>query len=543
MNTRKLPLPEAQSLDTIRAVVRAIAEGQRPPARLSPRHVNYHRAAARVLGWIDDAGAVTDAGDRLLATRVGSDEEAAVMRASIVASEDITAVASGLLTRAGPTHTELASAIERAGYKETTARKRATALLEWRNRVLQTSLAVATAELGPRPAGEVATSMLRELTLESFKAFGDATSVSLAPFTLLLGPNGAGKTTILQAVDLLGGLVRSTLPAYLHEQGWDYSDLPHLRASTRKLSIAARVEVAGEMLEWRLELGSRRHPGIAGESVIATRAGQQTILLSRKGRTMSRRDETSRESEQITQTLTSSWLASIDPESAEDGKRFPRLVALARWARDIRGHFFLDPRTLRSAGRGEHHEIGPHGENLAPFLHALKKGEPPAFNRVLKRIKHHYPRLHSLETRRAAYGWTQLEVEERWNGEQARYNARQVSDGLLRLVAVAAMMETTHRSGVLLLDEVENGMHPHLLGGFMDMLQDYSARTQVIATSHSPLAANFCRSDDGVVIVDRGPKGRPRAVALPATRGYRRLRPHFDAGELWYNLGEEKLVK
>ena len=90
--------------------------------------------------------------------------------------------------------------------------------------------------------------MIESLTLSSFKAFGERTTVAFRPFTLLVGPNGAGKSTVLQAIDLLGGVVRSTLPEHLHDRGWEYGDLPHLRSKTVEIEIAARLVLDGEVL-------------------------------------------------------------------------------------------------------------------------------------------------------------------------------------------------------------------------------------------------------------------------------------------------------
>ena len=246
----------------------------------------------------------------------------------------------------------------------------------------------------------------------------------------------------------------------------------------------------------------------------------------------------------ISQTLTSSWLSAIDEE---DRDRFPELFLLASWARRIRGYFFLDPLKLRSPSRGEGHEIGVNGESLAPFLARLKDRDRSAFDRVQKRVQQHYPRLVELHPVRRGYGWTHLEVTERWNGETARFNARQVSDGLLRLIAVAAMHELPVSPSVLLLDEVENGLHPHLLGGFVKMLQDLvrekRGQTQIVLATHSPITVNFCESPDDVLLVTRGRRGHPTCTPLSKTRGFEKLRAHFDLGELWYNVGERDLVR
>src|SRR3954453_16469275 len=45
--------------------------------------------------------------------------------------------------------------------------------------------------------------MLRSLRLDNFKAFGQRTTLPLAPITLIFGQNSAGKSSILQALNLL----------------------------------------------------------------------------------------------------------------------------------------------------------------------------------------------------------------------------------------------------------------------------------------------------------------------------------------------------
>src|SRR5262249_31357126 len=143
------------------------------------------------------------------------------------------------------------------------------------------------------------------------------------------------------------------------------------------------------------------------------------------------------------------------------------------------------------------------------------------------------------------YGWTHLDVTERWNGETATFNARQVSSGLLRLIAVAAMHELANRPTVLLLDEIENGVHPHLLEGFVRMLQEFvdeKKGTQVVLATHSPITVNFCKAED-VILVTRGAHGHPKCVPLAQTKGFDRLADQFGPGELWYNVGEDKLTQ
>jgi predicted ATPase len=161
------------------------------------------------------------------------------------------------------------------------------------------------------------------------------------------------------------------------------------------------------------------------------------------------------------------------------------------------------------------------------------------------RVRQHYPRLVAVQPRRTKYGWTRLEIKERWNSEVTAFNARQMSDGLLRLLAVSAMHEIKEPPSVLLLDEIENGLHPRLLGGFVAMLQELSrgGRTQVIAATHSPITVNYCEAADHVLIVARDAGGGAQVTPLSRTRNFEKLRQQLDPGELWYNVGEERLLR
>jgi len=385
--------------------------------------------------------------------------------------------------------------------------------------------------------------MLVKLEVRSFKALMEA-EIPLRPLTALIGPNGAGKSTVLQAIDLMGALVRSTLPDHLQTNEWEYADLPHLRAAHWKIDLVAHLRFGASTVTWSVTLGARRYPGIVAEAVVERPDGEKARpLLSREGRWMSRLDERANEREEIQQTLTSSWLAALDPKG--DARRFPTLLKVARWARGIRGYYFLDPLKLRARNRGHPGDIGAHGEMLAAFLGALRRRDRAAFERVVGRVRKQYPQLVDLSTPSTKFGWTELRVTERWNSEQATFNARQVSDGLLRMIAVSAMHELPDRPTVLLLDEIENGLHPRLLGGLVALLRELvetaGQPVQVVFTTHSPLAINFFDDPRAVVLVERGRHGQARVKALSQVKDIEKLRQHFDLGELWYNVGEGRL--
>ncbi|HWT93952.1 MAG TPA: ATP-binding protein [Solirubrobacteraceae bacterium] len=380
--------------------------------------------------------------------------------------------------------------------------------------------------------------MLTAIDIRAFKAFGDpGTHVPLAPFTLVVGANGAGKTSILQAIEMVGMLSRGTLTEALSQRGWEYGDLVHLKSNTAVIGFRTHVLLeGGDELVWSLELGNRRRAGIASERIETTSG---TVLLERTGRTMARRDENTGEMvDRVEQTLVSSWLYAF---AEEDRERFPTLTRLAQWARGIRPYVVLDPLVLREPGRSHPDGLGIHGEGLPALLRALS---PAQRDSAIQRARKHFSSLRDVRAIRSGEsGATRLEVAEVWGDAELSLSARQVSDGLLRLLALSALHELEEPPTILMFDEIENGVHPYLLGAIIEMLRSLAdAGIQVIATTHSPVAASFVGDAAEVLIVGREPDGQLRVGQMGASAKWAKLADAFAPGEAWYALGEREFL-
>lgn len=398
--------------------------------------------------------------------------------------------------------------------------------------------------------------MIVRLEIDAFKAF-DHQAVELDPFSVLVGRNGSGKTSVLQALEFFHGVVAGNLPEHLERHGWNYKDLPRLKATNFEFGFTALLDLGGSLFWWKLRLGKRLRPGIAGEVVYEIHrshaedvlAGTEPdkdvdeLLLDRTGRTMHRYDWVAEDWESITQTLTSSWLQAVDTRYDRD--RFPGLVAVAEWARHIQPYVVLDPNRLREPSRLSSRGIGAAGEQLAGFLRHLRTRRPEAFARVWSRVKSAYPRLDEIEiqtTNGAAFSFA---VRESWSTEaNPLLNARQASDGLLRLFAFAALPEVTPKPTLIMVDELENGVHPELLGAVVTLLETLADEEdiQVVSTSHSPVVLNYVSSAGTVVLTMRDADGRATIRKLDETAGYERLASAFEPGEMWLALGERGLI-
>ncbi|MFT3924593.1 MAG: metallophosphoesterase family protein [Myxococcales bacterium] len=132
--------PEAWDLSRVRLTVQAVSDGADVGAatRLSSRHVGYHLQAGRILGWLagdNKHPTVTDAGRALLAAPRDSAQEAEALRSAVSECAAVKVVVGERFS--GITFEELVAALESSpltGLARSTAKKRAAALLRWRDR-------------------------------------------------------------------------------------------------------------------------------------------------------------------------------------------------------------------------------------------------------------------------------------------------------------------------------------------------------------------------------------------------------------------------
>ncbi len=118
----------------------------------------------------------------------------------------------------------------------------------------------------------------------------------------------------------------------------------------------------------------------------------------------------------------------------------------------------------------------------------------------------------------------------------AHVSARSLSDGTLRFVALATALLSPTRAELLLIDEVENGLHPSRLRLVVEMpLAAAEAHGQVIVTTHSPAMLAYWPQDrhEDILVVSRDEDDRgTTVVALPEVPGYVQAISTQSLGEL-----------
>jgi predicted ATPase len=98
------------------------------------------------------------------------------------------------------------------------------------------------------------------------------------------------------------------------------------------------------------------------------------------------------------------------------------------------------------------------------------------------------------------------------------HRARSMSDGTLRFVALATMSFDPQATGLICLEEPENGIHPSRIPAILDLLKDMVTDTddnvgvdnplrQVVVNTHSPLVVQRLVPDDLLIAVPMHSRG------------------------------------
>ncbi len=128
----------------------------------------------------------------------------------------------------------------------------------------------------------------------------------------------------------------------------------------------------------------------------------------------------------------------------------------------------------------------PNGANLFSVLHSIREKHQEEWKEILEFLKTAYPDF--LDLRAPAEGGDGR-VHLWWfekHCETEGISANHLSDGMLRLLCLIAILKNPDPPPLICIDGPELGLHPDWIELVADLLQDAAVRTQVIVATHSP---------------------------------------------------------
>ncbi len=389
--------------------------------------------------------------------------------------------------------------------------------------------------------------MIKWLQVENFKNLQNI-EAEFGRLNVIIGPNGCGKSSLLQAIDFLRAFFFPSIEDYLTERGFEYDDIPNLRQTNKKIRWQLRAELppdsygrCGGLYEYTVSARRWRYLGVGEEKLVYSKhGGNGQTLIERKGRKLVVFGSERQTSNISLFGMPRSYMADMDPRQR---RSFPEMFHFRDWVSSFRSFLIWDPKVLRVRDRGKHTELGTSGEHLASVLANLRKNNPDKFNKLVDRVKKLFPTVSDITIRGGrGWGWQEILLHEK-NGRDIKFNSKQMSDGVLRLLAVSSFLYTEKVPHVLTFEEPENGVHPQLISETVHILRELTLRKpphkcQVFFTTHSPYVLDeFFKNPDQVYVMERGkPQQGARIHRLSSRSDIDLLKETYDRslGEAWF---------
>src|SRR5258708_9540928 len=137
--------------------------------------------------------------------------------------------------------------------------------------------------------------------------------------------------------------------------------------------------------------------------------------------------------------------------------------------------------------RGPGELPGRKGEELVSCLFYLRETQRHRFEAIEDSLRSAFPRFDRLDFPPVAAGTLALAWRER--GFSKPLYMHQLSEGTLRFLWLATLLQSPGLTALTLLDEPEGSLHPELLSFLADLLREASRCTQLlVATPSAPLS-------------------------------------------------------
>lgn len=383
--------------------------------------------------------------------------------------------------------------------------------------------------------------------------------VDLGPLNVLVGPNGAGKTNLLRTIEFLGETARTDLiPAVSRFGGFDAlffrGDIGKRRRSIR-LSIGAQmtryasVTAPDEYVLTFWNLGSIKLAAREGEVSQYTEIFQRTESFtfkrtSGRGRRINIKgshvhfvdDSEGRPESRLDLDAASSGLSTLRRLGKQYGAdQVDELASLLDSFRVFEPNVAKARQPHRLAA-GELVRLAPDASNLAAYVAWLSGAHPDVFEALVDDLRYIAPGLAELQLVPLGGASPGMSIEIKEKGLSGTTPLAAASYGMIRALALLAMLHDPDPPKLTCVEEVDHGLHPYALDRIVERLRDASTRTQILAATHSPALVNRLRPDE-LIVCERNPEtGASRIPAIDPAEVRKMCREEeLRLGELWFS--------
>ncbi|NET00528.1 MAG: AAA family ATPase [Sphaerospermopsis sp. SIO1G1] len=349
--------------------------------------------------------------------------------------------------------------------------------------------------------------MLTEFTLSNFKSY-QTSRLPLGYLTVLIGANAAGKSNAIEALRFLSWLAQgqklssiqyavNSSPGVVRGR---INDLFHQEESN--FTLGCKLDLP-EWNELNITLNLRDGElHIIGEQIIDQSNSVPLYNLEQPSQGMNtdavvnyNNFTKGKNKPKITCNDQMAIFVQLDSPARFDAKyqisqtKIPEIVG--EYQRVLNNILFLDPvpARMREYSFKSEKKLQEDGTNLSSVLYHLWHGKPENQQIILSFIQSLPEQaIDGLDFLIGPRDEIMVKLRETF-GEQHRFcEAALLSDGTLRVLAIAAVMLSAKEGSLVVIEEIDNGVHPnraqHLLSSIRDIAENRKLR--VLLSTHNP---------------------------------------------------------
>ena len=329
---------------------------------------------------------------------------------------------------------------------------------------------------------------IEELRFKNFLSLRDVT-LELDQLNVFIGPNASGKSNIAKALQLLSRHARNGSPL-LSSYG-SFKELVYNFDPTTDIKLSLRAVISGRKITYELSLTSEDYVERAFteevQLLLSSGSNPRASVITQDGSSYDWNKPHSPFKYFEKSLPYRSALASIPTIASRD------LHKLASLLKGIMVYSFIPERIRLRCDIRASPILGYFGNNLARFLLHLFLENRKVFNSLEHVLTSFIPEV--LEIIPHIEG-ENVEIWLRTKGVSEPLRPANISDGSLRLLAYIAALYSG--GNLIVFEEPENNVHPHLLEAVIDLAR--KAPCQVVITTHSPYLLDHVKPEEVYVV-------------------------------------------
>ena len=384
--------------------------------------------------------------------------------------------------------------------------------------------------------------MFRKLKVDNFKSLVDF-SVEFTPMSVIIGNNATGKSSVLQAIDFLCGSVKEDFGIMLERRNWTADNIKSKLINSNKIHFESNIlppSKEGKLeYDWSMVLSiysGKNEVGLLSERLVCN--GTQ-LLVYKKGEDGFIKNE-GKDTNVLPRALAikSSALRMLNRDETIDY----RIKYFIDFLENSSSFEMLSPNEMRLSSRGVKESIGMSGKNLPSFIKQMTEEQKASFMSKLTRLLGN--RISDVKAKtQGKPGWTQIVSTEKYKDKSIHISSKEMSDGMLRLLAFVAISEIKSSNATMLLDEIENGVNTNYAEQLLEILKEMYAekKHQLILTTHSTVFMDYIDAED-IVFLYRDNNGYTKAARLFENEAMKAKLEYMYPGEILLNMSQKEVL-